>query len=96
MRGAWDGDLVHLSGVDVIGSTAASISRLLQDREVELWEGKRIVADASTQEVVLLRLNVFRAAIDNLNTDQRCYVGVVNDQALFPCDYNSVQVHAIA
>jgi hypothetical protein len=35
---------VHFSGLDVLGPTAGAIARLLQDREVELWEGKRIVA----------------------------------------------------
>ena len=35
--GAWEGRLIHLSGVDVIGSTAGSLSRLLQDREAELF-----------------------------------------------------------
>ncbi|KAH9010140.1 AAA domain-containing protein [Lactarius hengduanensis] len=33
-----------LLGFDVLGPTAGTIARLLQDREVELWEGKRIVA----------------------------------------------------
>ncbi|KAL1948549.1 hypothetical protein VTO73DRAFT_12624 [Trametes versicolor] len=43
IEGAWQGRLVHLSGMDVIGSTAGSLARLTQDREVELWEKKRIV-----------------------------------------------------
>ncbi|KAI0643818.1 AAA domain-containing protein [Trametes meyenii] len=43
IEGAWQGRLVHLSGMDVIGSTAGSLARLMQDREVELWEQKRIV-----------------------------------------------------
>ncbi|KAI0672393.1 AAA domain-containing protein [Trametes maxima] len=43
IEGAWQGRLVHLSGMDVIGSTAGSLARLMQDREVELWEKKRIV-----------------------------------------------------
>lgn len=41
---------MHLSGLDVIGSTAGSLARLIQDRESELWEGNRIVAE-STEEV---------------------------------------------
>lgn len=53
IQSAWAGRLVHLSGLDVIGSTAGSIARLLQDREIELWEGKRIVASASDEEVQL-------------------------------------------
>ncbi|TBU30306.1 AAA domain-containing protein [Dichomitus squalens] len=43
IEGAWMGRLVHLAGLDVIGSTAGSLARLVQDREVELWETKRIV-----------------------------------------------------
>ncbi|KAI9056427.1 hypothetical protein FKP32DRAFT_1599153 [Trametes sanguinea] len=43
IEGAWQGRMVHLSGLDVIGSTAGSLARLVQDREVELWEKKRIV-----------------------------------------------------
>ena len=35
---------MHFSGLDVLGPTAGSVARLLQDREVELWESKRIVA----------------------------------------------------
>ena len=45
------GRLVHLSGVDVLGPTAGSLARLLQDREMELWEGKRIVAQIDPEEV---------------------------------------------
>jgi hypothetical protein len=40
---AWAGRLVHLAGIDVIGPTAGSLARLLQDREAELWEGNRVV-----------------------------------------------------
>jgi hypothetical protein len=35
----------------VIGSTAGSLSRIIQDRETELWEGKRIVGEASSEEL---------------------------------------------
>ncbi|KAH6910612.1 AAA domain-containing protein [Coprinopsis sp. MPI-PUGE-AT-0042] len=55
---AWNGRLVHLSGLDVIGSTAGSLSRLIQDRETELWEGKRIVGQASPDEVASGELSV--------------------------------------
>lgn len=51
IQGAWAGRLLHLAGLDVIGSTAGSLSRIFQDREVELWEHKRIVAEASAEEV---------------------------------------------
>ncbi|KAI0708684.1 AAA domain-containing protein [Earliella scabrosa] len=43
VEGAWEGRLVHLAGLDVIGSTAGSLARFTQDREVELWETRRIV-----------------------------------------------------
>ena len=55
LDGAWTGRLVHLSGLDVIGSTAGSLARLIQDREAELWEGKRMVAQAEQEEVSHLR-----------------------------------------
>ena len=51
INAAWTGRLLHLAGIDVIGSTAGSLSRLVQDRELELWEGKRIVSEASENEV---------------------------------------------
>lgn len=51
VQGTWKGKLVHLSGLDVVGATAGSLARLVQDRETELWEGKRIVADATEAEV---------------------------------------------
>ena len=43
VEGAWAGRLVHLAGLDVIGSTAGSLARLTQDRETEMWDTKRIV-----------------------------------------------------
>ncbi|KAF8581136.1 hypothetical protein K439DRAFT_1517023 [Ramaria rubella] len=58
VQGAWAGRLVHLSSLDVIGPTAGSIARLLQDREIELWEGKRIVASASEEELATGELSV--------------------------------------
>lgn len=45
---------MHLAGVDVIGATAGSLARLVQDREIELWESKRIVAEANKDEVRIL------------------------------------------
>ncbi|TDL27843.1 hypothetical protein BD410DRAFT_781753 [Rickenella mellea] len=51
VQGAWKGRLLHLAGMDVIGPTGGSLSRLMQDRETELWEGKRIVAEASDSEI---------------------------------------------
>lgn len=34
---------MHLAGLDVIGSTAGSLARFMQDREIELWEKRRVV-----------------------------------------------------
>ncbi len=50
VRGAMQGKLIHLAGVDVLGPTLGSLSRLLQDRELELWNGARMTeGDASVQ-----------------------------------------------
>ena len=43
---ALQGKLVHLAGVDVLGPTVESLARLTQDRELELWGGTRLTADA--------------------------------------------------
>ncbi|KAK7042195.1 von Willebrand factor A domain-containing protein 8 [Favolaschia claudopus] len=51
VEAAWAGKLVHLSGLDVIGPTAGALARLVQDREAELWDGKRIVAEATRSEI---------------------------------------------
>ncbi|KZS88617.1 hypothetical protein SISNIDRAFT_417941 [Sistotremastrum niveocremeum HHB9708] len=51
IQGAWEGRLVHLAGLDVIGPTAGSIARLVQDRELDLWEGRRIAAKATPEEL---------------------------------------------
>ena len=51
VEGAWAGRLVHLAGLDVIGSTAGSLARLTQDRETELWDTKRIVRRTLDGEV---------------------------------------------
>ncbi|KLO18907.1 hypothetical protein SCHPADRAFT_935748 [Schizopora paradoxa] len=48
--GVWSGKLVHLSGTDVIGPTAGSLARLTQDREIELWEEKRVVGQLLDNE----------------------------------------------
>lgn len=53
IEGVHAGRLVHLAGLDVIGATAGSITRLIADREIELWEGKRIVGAADPEEVIL-------------------------------------------
>ncbi|KAL5520838.1 hypothetical protein ACEPAF_2841 [Sanghuangporus sanghuang] len=58
IQGAWSGRLVHLAATDVIGATAGSLSRLTQDREVELWEGRRLVADATSEETEKAGLSV--------------------------------------
>lgn len=51
---------MHLSGIDVIGPTAGSLARLLQDRELELWEGKRLVARVEGGEVRTPQLSLAR------------------------------------
>ncbi|KAJ7840566.1 hypothetical protein B0H14DRAFT_2587433 [Mycena olivaceomarginata] len=51
IEAAWAGKLVHLSGLDVIGPTAGALARLVQDRETELWAGKRIVGKATPTEI---------------------------------------------
>ena len=48
IEGAWEGRLVHLSGLDVMGPTAGSLARLVQDREAELWEANRIVSELTS------------------------------------------------
>ncbi|KAL0575398.1 hypothetical protein V5O48_000404 [Marasmius crinis-equi] len=58
IQGAWAGKLVHLASLDVIGSTLGSLSRFIQDREIELWGNKRIVADASNEEISAGELSV--------------------------------------
>ncbi|KAJ7859977.1 hypothetical protein B0H14DRAFT_3446369 [Mycena olivaceomarginata] len=56
IKAAWVGKLVHLSGLDVIGPMAGALARLVQDRETELWAGKRIVGKATPTEVCPLPL----------------------------------------
>lgn len=50
-KGAWDGKLVHFEGVDALGQTVGSLARLLNDREGELWEGKRMVGVLGEEDV---------------------------------------------
>ncbi|KDN48209.1 hypothetical protein K437DRAFT_245730 [Tilletiaria anomala UBC 951] len=47
LKGALDGKLVHLSGVDTLGATLGSLSRLSTDRESELWNGSRVLLSNS-------------------------------------------------
>ncbi|KAJ4490439.1 AAA domain-containing protein [Lentinula aciculospora] len=56
IRGAWGGKLVWLEGIDVIAmtGTAGSLARFVQDREIELWEGRRVVAEKDENEDGLL------------------------------------------
>ncbi|CAO1618558.1 unnamed protein product [Parajaminaea phylloscopi] len=41
LKGAMEAKIVHLAGIDVLGPTVGSLSSLLQDRTLELWEGGR-------------------------------------------------------
>ncbi|TCD60876.1 hypothetical protein EIP91_009382 [Steccherinum ochraceum] len=70
-EGAWTGRLVHLSGLDVVGSTAGSLGRLIQDREAELWEGKRIVAQADAEELKDKELSVAHPAFRIIATSSK-------------------------
>ncbi|KAI0943485.1 hypothetical protein AcW1_002637 [Taiwanofungus camphoratus] len=68
IEGASSGRLVHLDGVDVIGSTAGSLARLIQDRETELWEAKRIVRQASDEERAACDLSVAHSSFRIIST----------------------------
>jgi hypothetical protein len=68
IEGAWAGRLLHLAGLDVIGPTAGSLARLTQDKEIELWEGKRIVAEASKEELSTGELSVAHPAFRVIST----------------------------
>ncbi|KAF7330099.1 hypothetical protein MKEN_00274300 [Mycena kentingensis (nom. inval.)] len=68
VESAWAGGLVHLSGLDVIGPTAGSLARLVQDRETELWEGKRIVAEATEDELKSPSLSIAHSSFRILAT----------------------------
>ncbi|KAF9485607.1 hypothetical protein BDN70DRAFT_847463 [Pholiota conissans] len=68
IQGAWAGRLLHLAGLDVIGSTAGSLSRIFQDREVELWEHKRVVAEASPEELNSGELSVAHPSFRVIST----------------------------
>ncbi|KAH8112896.1 AAA domain-containing protein [Phellopilus nigrolimitatus] len=71
VQGAWNGRLVHLSGIDVVGATAGSLSRLMQDRETELWEGRRIVAEANEQEISTEGLSTSRPSFRIITTPSK-------------------------
>ncbi|PCH36867.1 hypothetical protein WOLCODRAFT_167155 [Wolfiporia cocos MD-104 SS10] len=64
----WAGRLVHLAGIDAIGPTAGSLARLTQDREVELWESKRIVRQATDEERLTGELSVAHPSFRIIST----------------------------
>ncbi|KAF9034673.1 hypothetical protein BDZ89DRAFT_1157933 [Hymenopellis radicata] len=68
IEAAWKGRLAHLSGLDVIGSTAGALSRIIQDREIELWEHRRIVSEASEEEVQAGQLSVAHKSFRIIST----------------------------
>ncbi|KAH9924969.1 AAA domain-containing protein [Epithele typhae] len=68
VEGAWEGRLVHLAGLDVIGSTAGALARLTQDREVELWETKRIVRQLGDDETTSADLSVTHPSFRIIST----------------------------
>ncbi|KAM0756043.1 hypothetical protein T439DRAFT_283415 [Meredithblackwellia eburnea MCA 4105] len=58
LKGVWEGTLVQFEGIDQIGATIGSLGRLLNEKEGELWEGKRLVGrfipgDESSPELSL-------------------------------------------
>ncbi|GAA6009045.1 hypothetical protein JCM11491_005725 [Sporobolomyces phaffii] len=58
VRGMKDGKLVWLESIDTIGATVGSLSRLFTDRQGELWEGKRLVAqDSSSSSSILEQIH---------------------------------------
>ncbi|GAA5826620.1 hypothetical protein JCM11251_002821 [Rhodosporidiobolus azoricus] len=63
VKGAKEGELVWLEGLDTIGATAGSLGRVWTDREGELWEGKRLTItfkrDSGTGPSVLDLLHPF-------------------------------------
>jgi hypothetical protein len=44
IKGALSGTLIHLEGIDALGATVGILSRIVGEREAELWEGQRLVA----------------------------------------------------
>ncbi|KAH7919391.1 hypothetical protein BV22DRAFT_1199497 [Leucogyrophana mollusca] len=66
--GAWNGRLVHLDGFDVTGATGGSLARFMQDREIELWESKRIVAEASDGEASTGQLSIAHRSLRIIST----------------------------
>ncbi|KAF8625067.1 hypothetical protein AX15_005549 [Amanita polypyramis BW_CC] len=68
IEAAWAGRLLHLSGLDAVGATAGSLSRLFHDRESELWEDKRIVVDASQEEISSGELSVVHPSFRVIST----------------------------
>ncbi|KAF9495262.1 hypothetical protein BDN71DRAFT_1447943 [Pleurotus eryngii] len=89
IESAWQGRLAHLSGLDVIGSTAGSLSRLFQDREIELWEGQRLVAEKYPTDGLAEDLSVahpsFRViATPSKSTPLRDWVSDEHSNMFFP------------
>ncbi|KAH7915875.1 AAA domain-containing protein [Hygrophoropsis aurantiaca] len=68
VSGAYSGKLVHLDGLDVSGATGGSLARFMQDREIELWEGKRIVGTATEQETTVGELSVAHPSLRIVTT----------------------------
>lgn len=54
LKGAVEGRLVHLAGVDTLGPTLGSLARLATDRESELWNGNRFVLSHPDDETLSL------------------------------------------
>ncbi|KXN92823.1 von Willebrand factor A domain-containing protein 8 [Leucoagaricus sp. SymC.cos] len=67
----WSGRLLHLSGLDIIGSTAGSLSWMFQDHEAKLWEGKRIVGYASPDKIQASKLLVAHPSFCIISTTSK-------------------------
>lgn len=62
VNGSLKGHLVHLEGIDTLGSTAGSLARLISERESELWEGQRIVGGPALSQTELEESRILRQA----------------------------------
>ncbi|EIN14530.1 hypothetical protein PUNSTDRAFT_118001 [Punctularia strigosozonata HHB-11173 SS5] len=80
--------LIHLEGTDAIGSTAGSLARLLQDRELELWHGKRIVAqiaqDEATSELAITAPSLRIISTPSKSVPLRDWLTIEHANMFFP------------
>lgn len=72
IKGAWEGKLVHLEGIDTIGATVGSLGRILAEREGELWEGKRIVGGDLLTDAEVSTLSSLSVVDPGTDDSSRC------------------------